>query len=265
MALTETWLKQETAIDHFCPPGYCIYRTDRQDGRIGGGALLLVSQDLQQSQGPSVITPNIQAASCTITNKFHKMGVITVYRSPKSTKEDDDILISVISNFSKLVDKFLIVGDLNAPEIDWSLDTAFYSSFGDILLKLVGENSLIQHVDQPTRWRSNQSSNILDLIITKFLNDINTVEYQAPAGKSNHCVLKFTFDLNVTQAPDKYRRSFQNMDLPALLKEATTYKWPCSLETNVDTIWTNIKSNILKLTNKFAPLRRIRRGGKPPW
>ena len=178
IALTETWLRPDTAIESFCPPGLCIYRTDRQDGRTGGGALLLIAQQYQQSQGPSLTTPNIQMASSIISVKGHTVFIACVYRSPNSSVSEDKQLMTILATTESRTSKLLIVGDFNAPEVDWSLESAPSNSFGESLLKLIRDNSLIQHVDEATRWRANQKANILDLILTKYINAINNLPLQ---------------------------------------------------------------------------------------
>ena len=52
-------------------------------------------------------------------------------------------------------------------------------------------NLLMQHVDTPTRARGMDTPRILDLVITN--NDIiDSINYLAPLGKSDHSVLIIT-------------------------------------------------------------------------
>jgi hypothetical protein len=173
--------------------------------------------------------------------------------------------MTILATTESRTSKLLIVGDFNAPEVDWSLESAPSNSFGESLLKLIRDNSLIQHVDEATRWRANQKANILDLILTKYINAINNLEYLAPAGRSDHCVVKFNLDIGNTRAPIKHRRFFRKMNVNKLVEEAIDVEWFCSAETDIDLTWKAILSPLIRLTDKHAPLRKIGRGGKPPW
>ena len=44
----------------------------------------------------------------------------------------------------------------------------------------------------PTRYRINQESSLLDLIIVNDSNYIQNIEHLDPVGRSDHCVLSFT-------------------------------------------------------------------------
>ena len=46
-------------------------------------------------------------------------------------------------------------------------------------------------VQEPTRGRAGQRSNILDLILTNEENSVDNVVYEAPLGKGDHSVIKF--------------------------------------------------------------------------
>ena len=265
VSITETWLNPDLAIERFCPSGYTLYRSDRQDGRVGGGSLILVASHYNQSKGPSLITPNIQLASCSLSFQSTHILIATIYRSPQAETLEDDKLLAVLEPMSTGSDKLVVLGDFNAPDVDWSTEAAPSNSFGDKLLRWVNTSSLIQHIDQPTRCRLSQKSNILDLVITKFLNDVNSIMYHSPIGKSDHCVLKLNLSLNSTEALDKFRRAFYKIDLHNLLNDASGLKWECDETMDINLVWMSLKSNILELTNKHAPLKKLKRGGKPPW
>ena len=47
-------------------------------------------------------------------------------------------------------------------------------------------------MENPTRYRINQESSLLDLIIVNDSNYIQNIEHLDPVGRSDHCVLSFT-------------------------------------------------------------------------
>ena len=60
----------------------------------------------------------------------------------------------------------------------------------DHFVKSLKNNFLIQHILQLSRFRDNQSQNILDLLITNS-DIVDNIEVNDPIGHSDHVVLKF--------------------------------------------------------------------------
>uniref|UniRef100_A0A183SUQ0 Endo/exonuclease/phosphatase domain-containing protein n=1 Tax=Schistocephalus solidus TaxID=70667 RepID=A0A183SUQ0_SCHSO len=91
----------------------------------------------------------------------------------------------------------LIAGDFNAPMIDWvnlTVDGAL-TSFGRKLMDLTLDQSLVQKVNIPTRFRENKRENCLDLVLTKDVSSIDEVYSIAPLGKSDHSTLMWDYSL----------------------------------------------------------------------
>jgi len=80
----------------------------------------------------------------------------------------------------------LIFGDFNYPGIDWDTQTSVASVNEQEFLDYFRVSFLWQHVTQPTRFRGDQTANILELIMTneeRMIDDISCVD---PIGKSDH-------------------------------------------------------------------------------
>lgn len=178
-AITETWLKTDLAISPLCPTHYRDYRTDREDGRNGGGALLLVSEDLVQQGRPGLSTPNVQVAACTIKAERVRIAVACVYRSPQSTADEDTELLTWIEENAR-EEKLLLLGDFNAPDVNWEQFTAESQGFGMRFTDVVQNKGLIQHVREATRYRPGQTSATLDLILTKTEQEVTHLEILPP-------------------------------------------------------------------------------------
>ena len=56
------------------------------------------------------------------------------------------------------------------------------------------DNFLYQHVLEPTRIRSGQKENILDLVLTKEEEYIHDLDFMNPVGKSDHLVLRIVLN-----------------------------------------------------------------------
>ena len=75
-------------------------------------------------------------------------------------------------------DNVIFIGDFNLPKLKWN--NFLYGeenkiNYNDLFIANLNENFLSQHILEPTRIKSDQTQNILGLIITKgdFINNIN--------------------------------------------------------------------------------------------
>ena len=122
-----------------------------------------------------------------------------VYRNHCNSKED--FINSIQYTFSD-IDKFdfddiLITGDFNLPLIKW--DQPCNISPEDRFIELLSDYYFTQMILKPTRHRLNQSSNILDLVITNDDNWVSNIEFLPPLGKSDHNVLLLTLSVAPTE------------------------------------------------------------------
>ena len=121
-----------------------------------------------------------------------------VYRSPTGTDRS-----KCLESTAKVMQRIhiayqrnpnlLICGDYNYKEIDWS--TEYAPPTYEHLLKFIEtlrDCFLFQNVTEPKRYRENEMSNILDLIITNEEGTVQDLNYHPPLGESDHLCLTFT-------------------------------------------------------------------------
>jgi hypothetical protein len=186
VGLAETWLGQN---EHVNFPGFVIHRDDRTC-RMGGGCALLVGEHLPHSRR-EIFQPsdNIQVVVCDILLE-NVVRVICVYRSPNATDSED---VAFLENLKRCVSgyqRWVLVGDLNAPAIDWHYEvTNSRASFEYKLLEVFHELSAYQHVRCATRFREGCSPSLLDLLMTPYESDVGRVDICQPLGKSDHVVI----------------------------------------------------------------------------
>jgi hypothetical protein len=181
-----------------------------------------------------------------------------------ATEEENEQLLGFLVEEYRVGDKVLLVGDFNAPEVDWEAECAPNGSFGDRLLNFFYDLALTQQVKQPTRARVGQLPSVLDLVVTKGFNDIENLKVDAPWGKSDHATLNFSVRMETSLPPVKYRRHLQGLSEPELVTSAGCMDWARGL-TNLEELWCVLKDNLINLLDRFAPVRRIRMKGRPPW
>ena len=258
--ITETWFRDTDHISKFTE-GFVAYRQDR-DNIIGGGCLLLVRDCLPQS--PFILSnphKEVQMVSC-ILHINPPVQLLGVYRSPKSLPFQDSLLIDEISKASASSFRLVIMGNFNAPKIDWSTRQARSTGFEKELVNTLDRYALIQHVEEATRFRSQHAPSTLDLVVTRREDDIANLVYGDPLGKSDHYTLTFEVTLVRPVSDVSLYRPYHKINQARLLLEATNMRWSVD---PVDSIWSIIQDNIDRLTDKFAPLTRTGGRTKKPW
>ncbi|VDL93344.1 unnamed protein product [Schistocephalus solidus] len=97
-----------------------------------------------------------------------------LYRLPRRDPVADAFLLEVLEKIATWSD-ILIMGNFNAPQIDWSLAYAHSSdlAFDGCLLSTTLNPLLIQHITFQTRVREGQKVNFLDLVLMKSQDGID--------------------------------------------------------------------------------------------
>ena len=126
-----------------------------------------------------------------------------IYHSPSgnidtSTASLCDLLTS-LHNYTHL----LICGDFNYKAISWSN----FSGTGnnchiEPFLDTIDDLFLFQHINEPTRYREEETPSLLDLVFTNEQDMINNLVYLPPLGNSDHICIEF--DLICYSEPKKY-------------------------------------------------------------
>ena len=84
------------------------------------------------------------------------------------------------------------MGDFNYPNIDWSNRALSESGKGSCLQDKIDDILFFQKVENNTRHRQGQKSNMLDLIIVNDEDFISTIKHSSPLGNSDHEMLQFS-------------------------------------------------------------------------
>ena len=116
-AVTESWANEDIGNDLLIINGYeLVSRVDRNDtdrGR-GGGLLVYAIKDLDVL-AEDVKTDFNQCAGIKIKSRCGDINLYVVYRSPNSTKANDDDLVKWVK---EMRGPTVIIGDFNFPDID---------------------------------------------------------------------------------------------------------------------------------------------------
>ena len=80
-------------------------------------------------------------------------------------------------------------------------------------------------VSEPTRYRTGQRSNILDLILTNNIYVIEDIDYQEPLGLSDHISMLIGLKLNKVVQNTQPRKLFYKGDYISINQYFTSIDW----------------------------------------
>ncbi len=129
-----------------------------------------------------------EVVACQIPHPCQLLTVLGVYRSPTSPEADDEQIIRAIRLVAKQPGICLILGDFNAPHINWqSGSCSALNGFSLKLFEVTEEEFLFQ-------------------AFTKYPDDVSSVQVLAPLGRSDHAVI--LLELQIQLPVDKQLPSF---------------------------------------------------------
>ena len=258
--ITETWLRDSDTIQKYTD-GFVEYRCDRV-GVVGGGCLLLVRGHFPQAPIPIPnLSDDIQLVGCVL-HVNPPIQFLGVYRSPRSSATSDINFLNFVKETSRSSYRLCIMGDFNAPKIDWLSRSPRAAGFEHELISALDNHALVQHVRNVTRFRQHQSPSILDLVISRRHDDVADLTVSDPLGKSDHYTLTFRFVLFDPLPTAGFYRPFHKIDRLKLAEAASDMNWS---SVNPDNSWPLLTENFRILTAQFAPLTKVGGRNKKPW
>ena len=205
------------------------------------------------------------------------LGLTVIYRSPSSSDDNNATLISDLSLISNNNSSHqLILGDFNLKEINWENNTSTVSE-NHIASKFLDKTQDLfwyQHVQECTRFRTNNQPSRVDLIFTNEEGMIKEVEYQPPLwsnnAESDHLVLVFDFICYTESETDSTPRlDYKKADYDKLRTALKNNNWVEILSSD------DVNKNLLtfmdiynKEVQNCIPLKKTitrKTGNKPIW
>ena len=193
-----------------------------------------------------------------------------IYRSPNSNNETNEELLSSLTAASNSpgYSHILICGDFNCPTIDWTTDItpANENSLGFKLKECIRDSYFTQHVKDFTHRRGSQQPATLDLVLTNEEGMVDTVNIEAPLGKSHHATLVFnlktyTQELTKTQTRVLYNKG----DYDKLRTAIEGYRWDQDfLSLNCNSMWNLFTTRLNSHVNECIPTKKFGGGNNRP-
>ena len=266
MCFTETWLTAEILDCEISIPGFHCVRADRTSGK-GGGVILYHTSSLTAHLLDTFYSSDgsIEALSCRVSGALKTATIGVVYRAPGSSGME---LLNKLNQWRSRKD-LLLLGDFNAPGVDW-VDLTSSSSpcaFDTALLDWALDGNLTQHLLEPTRRLPTQHHNVLDLVFTSLPTDLDNLTYLSPIANSDHVTIQFDWlrcAPNYIGNPAKH--CIWKADFDLLRQEASKLDWDLAGCSDVNDAWRRIRKNILSLVSCHVPtVRRRKLCSGPPW
>jgi hypothetical protein len=265
VALTETWLHNDVDDNAICPDGYRIIRCDRLSR--GGGVALIHKEDL------NVVcldkNPDDEFLVCQLNLTNNRSIVIVVsYRAPQAAPRHYDVLHASIDNViasSKNIVGYIITGDFNFPDIEWTKDDPLSSNSEHDLYYLMEARSLTQIARQPTR-----DGAFLDLVFVSpmFVHSKSTTvsgigdhsaiitDLQTPPMSKRSCRKKLFYDFS--QANLELISNYFARHLPSFAALAGTLN-------DINHIWRCFKQHVMNCLDLHVPKRYKLIRKRKPW
>ena len=260
IAITESWTHCNIPNSYLNLPNYYVAaRHDRKDtlnGR-GGGILIYVKNCLKSYETTDHCGFNQYASIEIILSKSNSLGLYVVYRSPNSTRNNNDQLIDVLRTVKNPA---IVVGDFNYPLADWN--TLQGCTDSQMLIDLVLDQFWTQSVTFPTH----KSGNVLDLVFAE-TGIVNGVHDDGQLGSSDHSVLMIeTNQLFSVNSGRNARLNYGKADFDKLRKLFKECDWRQVLDSDdVNVCWTRFKDVYDTVVGQCVPFYYVKRRKNPPW
>ena len=143
----------------------------------------------------------------------------------------------------------LIVGDFNYKDIDWRNE---YASPGQ--QHRLNFIETLQDVTEPTRFRENERSNLLDLILSSEEGMVYDLTYHPPIGESDHVCLMFNVlhsnkNKGFTPVHNIYKTNYD-----AVREELIQHNWSQILTSNLENDYNNFSNLLYSIMTTHSPM-----------
>ena len=242
-----------------------------EDG--GRGVCIYVHSSLKANVSTEISRDVIDTKFVEISNgKFKSFLLGVVYRSPNASVLHSQTVNDLIEALHTTNKNLLLVGDFNYPQIDWikKISKASNTHPSSRFLQCCSNASLTQLVEEPTRVKNGEASNLLDLVLTNCEDAVKNVTVNAPIGKSDHVCLIISIFLGKKKDPlPKHFFNYNKGDYIKLRKILGEINWSEEFGSckNVEEMWRTFSKLILSARNTCVPLvvPDNKYKERPPW
>ena len=210
---------------NFTIPGFIIYSNiEETEDR---GVAIYISEDLNPLVTRMYIN-NAFEEQVWVKMKLRgndSLLIGCIYRSGQSSLMNNNLLRELICLVSELNPTHLLTyGDFNFKGINWSTMEGTTSE-EEKFLRCIQDSFLYQQVNETTRVRTGQRSNLLDLVLTREEGMVRDIEYLPPLGASDHLCLKIDINLYAEKSKTEPRYQFYKGNYDQMNEDLKKNSW----------------------------------------
>ena len=159
-----------------------------------------------------------------------KLAILVIYRGPNSTTDNNENLIKLINESTKINLQRIIVGDFNLRGISWDgLETegCAIDSFERKFLEAVLDCYLEQKkVCENTRFRQGQEASLLHPILVNQDDLTDDITHLYPLGSSEHVFLRMNVNMSgKSKVAHKAKLDFKRGDYDGMIANLGEVTW----------------------------------------
>ena len=261
IVLTETWTHEGIDDAFLQIAGYeMAVRSDRRDTAGGrGGGIIVYSRGLHVWQEKTNTDFN-QCVTLKVKKQNRECALHVVYRSPNSTRCNDEKLCDWIRTIDGSNREAVVVGDFNFPKIDWVNGKS--DARGREFLESCMDVFLVQHVTSETH----RSGNVLDLLLTTEESMVDSIRMIGKIGSCDHEAM--LVDLKIKPKWDEMTKVIRNYNRGNYdeMRKMMRIDWEKELANlDVERTWVTIEHKIAEAIDECIPEKRVVTRGKPRW
>ena len=191
-----------------------------------------------------------------------KLAVGCIYRSPNATSEISSEINKSIRQLEECgYSHTLVMGDFNYPSIAWpSMKTSSENQESDVnrFVECLRDTYMYQHIEQPTRYRSTENANILDLVLTNEQFMVSDIRYLSPLGKSDHCLICFNYHCYTQETNNTEKRYRLERGNYEQMKNDLKQDWDSTFHNmSANESWNYFKEKVHTSMTKNIPTQNI--------
>ena len=264
VAISETWLTQNTPHNRFELNNYTIFRNDRKNER-GGGVLWYIRDHYQAKVIKTPCSDKIpEMLWLEVSTGGKKLALGCLYKPPKIPYGIFANLYDCLMEIYVKYEHTVLVGDFNVNMLELN---AYNTKL--LLDAFIEPFSLKQLIKKPTRI-TDTSSTLIDLIlVNKPQNALFSSVCDAP-GVSDHCFTYLAYSLK----KEKFKpytvtkRDFKNVDWDAFRHAVEFTAWENIIYVgNINDKVTILENYINDVLDKYAPYKTftVKKPNHSPW
>jgi hypothetical protein len=273
--LSETWLIPDITNSELGFCNFSVFKLDRNSATSifsqGGGVLIAIRSNLS----PSLIninTHNVEQIFVAANISSRRFIFCAIYLPPYYPLQLYESHVSVVDEVISLHSphSFILVGDYNLPNIDWSFDNLGLVATGvsSPSLSLIVDSISLHNFFQ-CNYVQNSFCGVLDLVFSSS-NNVSTYNATSPLVPADlyHPLLAICYPISkITKTPNSISyRDFKEANYLNINKFLLSFNWNDSFSLyNANDSATIFNDALLHCINSYVPLKTYTTSSFPRW